>query len=134
VSFNIRDRAKKLADRAVTATKDTTKAAKEMAQSEDTKDAARNIRDRAKKLADKAVTATKDTTSVVQEIAQTEDAKEVGRGFKTIVKDMLKSDIAKHAIAGVVAGVFIAALLPGGFILLGAQIGLAIGIYKGITK
>ena len=93
-----------------------------------------NLRSRAKKVADKAVTATKDTTNAVQEIVQTEDAKEVGRNFKAIAKDVLTSDIGKHSIAGAAAGAVIGALLPGSWTLLGAQLGLAYGVYKGLTK
>lgn len=93
-----------------------------------------NLRSRAKKVADKAVTATKDTTNAVQEIVQTEDAKEVGRNFKAIAKDVLTSDIGKHSIAGAAAGAVIGTLLPGGWTLLGAQLGLAYGVYKGLTK
>ena len=92
------------------------------------------LRKKAKEIADKAVTATKETSSAVQEIAQTEDAKEVGRNFKAMAKDVLTSDIGKHSIAGAVAGAVIGTLLPGGWTILGAQLGLAYGVYKGLTK
>lgn len=134
MSFQLRDKAKKIADKAVTATKETTSAIQEAAQSEETKEVGRKLRDQARKIADKAVTTTKETTTVVQEIAETEEGKKVRRTFKTLVKDALRSDIGKHAVGGLVAGAVIGVLLPTSPVILGAQLGLAVGVYRGITK
>ncbi len=93
-----------------------------------------NIRNHAKTIADKAVTVTKDTTQAVKEIAQTEEAKDVGRNMKEFGKDMLTSDIGKHAAAGAACGAIIGAIVPLVGTIVGSQIGLAYGVYKGITK
>ena len=93
-----------------------------------------NIRSHAKNIADKAVTATKDTTEAVKEIAQSEEAKDVGNNMKEIGKDVLTSDMGKHAAAGAAAGAVIGSIVPLVGTVVGAQVGLAYGVYKGITK
>lgn len=93
-----------------------------------------NIRNHAKNIADKAVTATKDTTNVVREVATSDDAKDIGRNFKEMAKDALTSDIGKHSLAGAAAGAVIGSIVPFGGPILGAQIGLAYGVYRGVTK
>ena len=93
-----------------------------------------HLRNKAKQIADKAVTVTKDTTEAVKEIAQTDDAKDVGRNMKEMGKDVLTSNMGKHAAAGAAAGAVIGSIVPLVGTAVGAQVGLAYGIYKGVTK